>query len=172
MDVALLVLRLVVGLYLFGHGAQKLFGWFGGYGLAGTEGFITKLRFRPARLWTINAALTETVGGLLLVLGFLNPIGSLLIIAAMATAIFSVHLGKGWFNTGGGPELPITNIAGAIAVGLAGAGRYSLDSWFGISLPEPAVGIVGLVLVLLGIVFSFVTRAPQPTESQAPQPTT
>src|SRR6266487_2161319 len=110
MDVGLLVLRVIVGLYLFGHGSQKLFGWFGGSGLA------------------------EAVGGLLLLLGLLSPLGSLAIIASMLVAIFTVHLGKGLFTMTGGPELPLTNIAAAIAVALAGPGRYAMDSWLGISL--------------------------------------
>ena|SRR5690349_2502496 len=158
MDVALLILRIVVGLYLFGHGAQKLFGWLGGPGFAGTTGFMGQLGFRPARLWALNAGLAETAGGLLLLLGFLTPLGSLAIGAAMLTAIATAHLGRGWFNTTGGPELPLTNLAVAAAVAIAGAGRFSLDAWLGISLPEPAVGVVGLVLVLLGVAAALLSR--------------
>jgi len=162
MDVALLVVRVVVGLYLLGHGGQKLFGWLGGPGLAGTEGFMQHLGFRPVRLWALNAALAETVGGLLLALGLLNPLGSLAIAAAMLVAIATVHLGKGWFTTTGGPELPLTNVAVAAAVGIAGPGRFALDSWLGISLPEPVIGIVGVVLVVLGVAGALLSRRTQP----------
>jgi putative oxidoreductase len=168
MDVALLVLRVVVGLYLFGHGAQKLFGWFGGPGLAGTEGWLRSVGFRPARLWALNAGLAEAAGGALLVLGFLNPIGSLAIAAAMLVAIIAVHLGKGLFAATGGPELPVVNLAAVAAVALAGTGRYGLDSWLGISLPEPVVGIAGLVLVLLGVAVSLLSRQTQPAGQQQP----
>src|SRR6266536_3181332 len=158
MDVGLLVLRVIVGLYLFGHGSQKLFGWFGGPGLAGTEGMVRSLGFRPTRLWALNSGLAEAVGGLLLLLGLLSPLGSLAIIASMLVAIFTVHLGKGLFTMTGGPELPLTNIAAAIAVALAGPGRYAMDSWLGISLPEPATGIVASVLVLLGVAAALLSR--------------
>jgi putative oxidoreductase len=168
MDVGLLVLRLIVGLYLFGHGTQKLFGWFGGPGMAGTEGFVRSLGFRPPKVWAINVALAETVGGLLLVLGLLNPLGSLAIAGAMLVAIVTVHLGKGLFAMTGGPELPLVNIAGAVAVALAGPGRYSLDSWLGISLPEPAVGIVLTVLTLLGVGVALLSRRPQPADQAQP----
>lgn len=164
MDIALLVLRVVVGLYLFGHGAQKLFGWFGGPGQAGTAGFMSMLGFRPARFWALGAGLAEAVGGLLLALGLLNPLGSLGVIAAMLVATFSVHLGKGAFNATGGPELPLTNVAVAVAVAVAGPGRYSLDSLLGVALPEPAFGVVFAVLTLLGVAAALLTRrtAPEP----------
>jgi putative oxidoreductase len=168
MDVALLVLRIVVGLYLFGHGAQKLFGWFGGPGLAGTEGWLRSIGFRPARLWALNAGLAEAAGGALVALGLLNPIGSLAIAAAMIVAIVTAHLGKGWFAMTGGPELPLVNLAAVAAVALAGPGRYALDSWFGIALPEPAIGIVGIVLVALGVAVSLLSRQTRPAEQAQP----
>src|SRR6266511_1067257 len=87
-DLALLGLRLVVGGLLFGHGAQKLFGWFGGPGLAGTIAYMgAQFRLRPAALWATIAALSEFGGGLLLAVGLLSPLGSVAIIAAMLTAI-------------------------------------------------------------------------------------
>jgi putative oxidoreductase len=168
MDVALLVLRVVVGLYLFGHGTQKLFGWLGGPGFAGTEGIMRKLGFRPTRIWALNAGLTETLGGLLLLLGLLNPLGSLGIAAAMLVAIPTVHLGKGWFGMTGGPEMPVINLAVVAAVAIAGAGRYSLDALLGISLPEPVIGIVGLALVLLGVAGALLSRRAAGAQAQQP----
>src|SRR5450759_3969063 len=81
-DIGLLTLRLVVGLYLFGHGTQKLFGWFGGPGLRGHAQNMTRLGFRPAALWA-TASTAGEIGGLLLALGFLSPLGSLGVAASM-----------------------------------------------------------------------------------------
>src|SRR5579884_1477878 len=104
MAIGLLILRVVVGLYLFGHGMKKLFGWFGGHGLAGTASFFETLGFRPARFWALAGGLAETVGGILFVLGFLNPLGALAIAAMMATAIMVPHWSKGIWNINGGFE--------------------------------------------------------------------
>jgi putative oxidoreductase len=170
MNVALLVLRIVVGLYLIGHGTQKLFGWWGGTGIAGFGAGLSRMRFRPARFWAVVAGLAESVGGLLLALGLLSPLGSLAIVAAMLVATFAVHWGKGLFVGTGGPELPIINMAVAVAVAIAGPGRYSLDSWLGISLPEPAVGAVLAVLTLLGVGVAFITRRPAAATASNPSP--
>src|SRR2546423_12274188 len=111
MDLGLLILRLVVGAALAAHGSQKLFGWFGGGGLTGTAGFIEMLGFRPARFWALMAGLGEFGGGLLLVAGLLSPLGSLGGIAAMLVATITAHWSKGFWNSDGGYELPLTNIA-------------------------------------------------------------
>src|SRR5262249_34048308 len=141
MDVGLLLLRVVVGAYLTVHGTQKLFGWFGGPGQAGTRGFMKMLGFRPAGPWAVVSGPREAGGGLLLLLGLLDPLGTLGVVAAMTTAIFAAHWRHGPMNTDGGYELPLTNVAVALAVGLAGPGRYSLDALLGIALPEPITGI-------------------------------
>ena len=158
-DLAALILRLVVGLLMFGHGAQKLFGWFGGYGLAGTSGFFgDQLRLRPAKLWTVVAGLSEA-GGLLFALGLLNPLGSLGIIAAMLMAIILVHWPRLWVSDNGG-EYQLVLMAVATAVALAGPGAYSLDPALGTALPTPVAFVIGLVLVLLGVLAALATRAP------------
>src|SRR5438034_7872907 len=102
MDMAILVLRLVVGLYLFGHGAQKLFGWFGGGGLKGTFAMVERMRFRPPVLWGLGVALGETLGGTLLALGLLTPLGSISIIAVMVVASIAAHWKNGIWATKGG----------------------------------------------------------------------
>ena len=166
MDIALLVLRLVVGLYLFGHGSQKLFGWFGGYGLKGTAGFFgSALGFRPAGLWTLLAGLSEAGGGLLMALGFLSPLGPLGVAAAMLVAIFAVHWPKGVWAQNGGYELPLTNLAAAVALALTGPGAVSLDAALGIALPEPLTLMAGSALALLGVVVALATRQ-QPAQSR------
>lgn len=153
-DAGLLILRVVVGLLLFGHGAQKLFGWFGGYGLKGTTGWIGSMGMQPAAVWAFLAGLSEMGGGLLLAIGFLNPLGPLGIVAAMAVATIKVHWTKGIWAGNGGMELPLTNIAAALAVAFAGPGAYSLDALLGASLPEPVTLVAGLVLVAAGVVAS------------------
>jgi len=132
MDIALLLVRLI-GLGLAAHGAQKLFGWFGGYGLAGTAGFMESLGFRPGRLFATAAGLSELIGGLLLVLGLAGPIGPMLIIATMIVAIGSVHLQHGFFGQNGGYELPLTNIALVFLLAFTGFGGISLDAALGIA---------------------------------------
>src|SRR5215217_2011540 len=100
-DLALLLVRVVVGLLMAGHGAQKLFGWFGGPGLAGITGWLGSTGMRPAGFWAFMAGLSEFGGGLLLALGLLSPLGALGIIAAMIMAIIKGHWGKGiWAHSG------------------------------------------------------------------------
>lgn len=127
MDVALLLLRLTVGLYLAGHGAQKLFGWFKGHGLRGTGAWLESQGFHPGGFWAALAGLSEFGGGLLLTLGFLSPLGSIGIGSAILVAIIKAHWPKVWAAEGGF-EHPLINLVVALAVGLIGPGRYSLDA--------------------------------------------
>ncbi len=150
-DIGLLALRVVVGGLLMGHGAQKLFGLFGGPGIAGTAAWFATLGLRPARPWALLAGLAEFVGGMLLVLGLGGPLGALSLLAPMLVAIFKVHLPNGLWNENGGLEFPLTNIAAALVLALSGSGRYSLDALLGIALPMPATFVGGLLLVLVGV---------------------
>lgn len=169
MDTALLILRIVVGLYVAAHGAQKLFGWFGGPGLKGTEGFLGgMLGFRPARLWAPAVAVAETGGGLLMVLGFLNPLGPIGVSTSMVTATVVVHWSKGPWGSEGGYEQTLTNLAVAAAIAVAGAGRYSLDGLLGISLPA-WLSIVIAVLALAGVLTAIIGRR-VPVQEAPPQP--
>ena len=165
MEYGLLLLRLVVGLTLAAHGAQKLFGWFGGYGLAGTGGWLESLGFRPGRLQATLAGSGELFGGLLLALGLLTPIGAALIIAVMFVASRTVHRGKGFFATAGGSELVF--VLGAVALGLAitGPGRLSLDAALGIDYSPTQGAAAALLLGLLGGVGALVTRTRAPAEA-------
>ena len=134
-DAALLALRLATGGLLAGHGAQKLFGWFGGHGFAGTAQWLESMGLRPGKWWAAGAGLAEFGGGMLTALGLFNPLGPIGITAAMGAATAKVHWGKPIWVTEGGAEFPLTNAAVALAIALAGPGRYSLDRVFGIRLP-------------------------------------
>src|SRR5262245_2195783 len=126
MDTTMLVIRVVFGLALAGHGAQKLFGWFGGYGIKGTGGFFEAIGFRPGALFAIAAGLSELCGGVLIAAGLLTPVGAAAVLSAMLVAMISVHWKNGFFATGNGIELPFLYAVAAVAVAWAGAGAYSL----------------------------------------------
>src|SRR5690242_17365309 len=104
-DFALLILRATLGPLIAGHGAQKLFGWFDGPGLQKATGLMESLGLRPGKPWAIFGSACEFGGGLLTLLGFLNPIGPLCVIGAMSMATFKAHWGKPIWATKGGPEL-------------------------------------------------------------------
>jgi putative oxidoreductase len=149
-DLARLLVRLVLGGLLAGHGAQKLFGWFGGPGPEGTRGMMEKLELRPAKPWAFLAGASEFGGGILTALGALSPIGPLAIIGSMTMATATVHWGKPIWVTSGGAELPVTNIAVAGAIALVGPGRVSVDHALGIRLPA-WIGIAGVAVIALSV---------------------
>jgi putative oxidoreductase len=151
MAYGLLLLRVVAGGTIFAHGAQKLFGWFGGHGLRGTAGFLEGLGFRPALPLTFLAGLAET-GGLLFAAGFLTPLAALGMTIVMLNAIAVVHWSKGFFNGNGGLEFPLLLATVAVAVSAIGPGRFSLDralgwddnlsgAWWGVGVAVVAIAI-------------------------------
>jgi putative oxidoreductase len=150
--IGLLILRLAFGLTVAAHGAQKLFGWFGGSGLAGFGGALEKMNIRPSAPFALLAGLGEFAGGLLIALGFLSPAGPLMVAGTMAVAIVTVHLKKGFFNGKGGYEFPLLIGVGSVALSITGPGPYSLDGALRLSLPEPATWIVFAVLAAGGVV--------------------
>ncbi len=167
MDIALLVIRLIVGLAIARHGAEKLFGWFGGYGIAGTAGFFEQLGWRPGTLFVLGAAGAELGGGLLTVLGLGGPIGPALIVMVMVVAIFSVHISKGFAQAGGGYELNTMYVAAALAAAFA-PGAYTLDRVLGIGAgwsPAAAWSAIGIAIVLA--VLNLLARRPAPAEQAA-----
>lgn len=168
MATALLIARLLLGGAIFAHGAQKLFGWFGGYGIKGMGGFMESLGFRPGALFATAAALGEVGGGLLTVLGLGGPIGPALIITVMIVAILTVHLPKGFWATNGGYELNLMNIAGSLFVSFAGFGAYSLDGVFGIAgvwddVSRWVVVGIGVLLALANMAVRRTAHRTQPT---------
>ncbi|MFF4317946.1 DoxX family membrane protein [Streptomyces sp. NPDC001568] len=135
-DLALLALRTGTGAVLMAHGTQKLFGWFGGAGLDGTAAGMERMGFTPGRQSAVAAALGEAGGGALLVLGLATPAAGAAAAGAMAGAV-AVHAPAGFFAQEGGYEYPAFLGFTAAAVGLAGAGRYSVDHATGHTFDRP-----------------------------------
>ena len=131
MDIAsigLLVIRVVLGLTFAAHGAQKLFGWFGGHGIDGTGGFFESVGIKPGKPMAVLAGLGELGGGLFFALGLLTPLAALVITATMLVAIFTVTGKNGYWITANGYEYNVAIIAVAVGVALTGAGAYSVDA--------------------------------------------
>lgn len=164
-DLGLLIIRLTIGLLLAGHGSQKLFGWFGGYGLQGTGNWIETLGLRPGSRWAVLAAFGEFGGGLLTALGLFHPIGPLLTLGPMSVATGTVHAGKPIWVTEGGAELPVTNMAVATGLTLAGPGRFSLDHLLGIKLP-PFLVVLSALGVMIGIAVTLGSRTTTEKEKE------
>ena len=171
-DIGLLILRLAVGGLLAGHGSQKLFGWFSGPGLKGVAAWLESMGLKPGTPWATAASVSEFGGGVLTTLGFLHPLGPLGTMGAMIMATAKAHWGKPIWVTEGGAELPVTNMATALALTLTGPGRFSLDYVLGIRLPRAlviAIAIVEAIMVAIGIVSR---PTPPPTPSTEKQATT
>lgn len=163
----LLIGRLVLGLLIAGHGAQKLFGWFGGHGLRGTGRFFETLGYRPGRLFAAAAGLTEMTGGLLIAFGFLGPVGPALVVSVMIVAAISVHWRHGIYAASNGIEMPLLYATGAIALALTGHGLYSLDAITGLSQIWTPALVIGVLLVgAIGAVANLLTRRPAVTLSR------
>ncbi len=166
MSIAFLIVRLILGLGLAAHGSQKLFGWFGGGGVAGTGKFFEGLGFRPGVAFALMAGLGETVGGLLTLLGLGGALGPVLIVTVMLVAIATVHIGNGFFNSNGGWELPASNIAAALALAFAGPGSYSLDAALGLSfLYNPLHVWYALGAAVIVAALNVLARRPAPSGS-------
>lgn len=150
MDTGLLLLRVLIGLLLAAHGAQKLFGWFSGHGLRGTADFLESLGWRPGRAFAIMLGAAEVAGGLTLAMGVGTPLGAGVIIAVLANAAWIVHRPQGLWNTNGGYEYPLVLIGGALTMALTGPGRFSIDHLLGWTLSPVAGAALALGIGLIG----------------------
>jgi putative oxidoreductase len=131
MGYGILLVRVVLGLTMAGHGAQKLFGWWGGPGLRGTAGWLGSLRFRGPLATAALVGAAELGGGVLLALGLLTPLGSVAIASVMLAAIALVHWRNGFWNGNGGIEFNLLVLAVAVGLAATGGGRFSLDDAIG-----------------------------------------
>ena len=153
-NAGLLALRAGVGGVLVAHGVQKLFGWFGGHGLAGTGAAFEQMGFRPGRQSALAAGLGEAGGGVLIALGLATPVAGAAAAGTMIPAA-AVHAPKGFFAAGGGYEYPAMLGVSAAALTLMGPGDWSLDGVLKHRLNRPwmsAVAIIASSAVSLAIV--------------------
>lgn len=155
MKLGLSLLRIIVGALFFGHGTQKLQGWFGGHGLDGTGRFFEQLGLKPGKRHATAAGAAEAAGGALLAAGLLTPFAAAALTGTMATAIKTVHGPKGPWVTEGGYEYNLVLMAAVFALTDAGPGALSLDRALGLELDGPgwalfelAAGLAGSALVL------------------------
>lgn len=164
----LLLARLIVGLMMVGHSGQKLFGWLGGYGLAGTAGFFEQLGFRPGRLFVVTASLAEMLSGILIALGLFGPVGPALLLSVMIVAAVSVHWKNGLFAATNGIEVPLLYATTAVALGFIGYGAFSLDAVLGIDHAwTPALKAVVLAVGAVGGVLHLLARRSATVEAAA-----
>jgi putative oxidoreductase len=158
MSYGLLLLRVVIGAAIFAHGAQKLFGWFGGHGVRNTGAFFGSLGWRFPTLMALLAGLGEA-SGLSFAFGFLTPLAALGIATVMLNAIVAVHWKNGFFNGNGGIEFPLVLGTVAVAVAATGPGRFSIDNaigwadnisglWWGVGVVAAAAAISFLTLIV------------------------
>jgi len=174
MSVGRVLLRTTVGGLFIGHGTQKLFGWFDGYGIDNTAQMFGSLGLRPAKAHAVAAGLAESGGGAALVLGAGTPFASSVLISTMLTAIRTVHGRNGPWVTSQGWEYNAVLIAAAVAVADAGPGRPSVDAALGNELEGPGWALLALALGVLGAAGAqavsslFPEPEPEPTPEPAP----
>ena len=154
--VGLLVIRVVIGGVVVAHGLQK-FGFLGGHGQQGTIQFLEGgLGFRPGWFWALVVGLAEAVGGALMVIGFLGPIGPLAVAADLFVAMVAVHWAKGFWNMAGGIEFTLALVGASIGLALTGFGAVSVDALIGLTYSEwvlvgwAAAMAIGAAVALVG----------------------
>jgi putative oxidoreductase len=176
MKIGRLILRLAVGGLFVGHGTQKLFGWFGGYGPDATGQFFESLGLRPGKRHAIAAGAAEAGGGALLVLGAATPLASAALIATMLTAIHRVHLKNGPWVSDQGYEYNVVLIAAAATLAEIGPGSPSIDGARGSQMHGPKWAALALLLGALGaagakaVADAAPAPEPQPEPESAPAP--
>ena len=164
-SLGLLVLRLVVGLTMAAHGAQKVFGWWSGPGIGGWTAAMERMRFRPARFFAWLSAAAELMGGLLLAVGLLTPLAAAVLVGQSAVIIGHVHGPKGFWNRNSGFEFPLALVGGAVSIGLIGAGALSVDAAIGLRFDDAVRAALLVVGALGGIAALAVPRLAKKEDS-------
>jgi putative oxidoreductase len=167
MSYGILLLRLVVGVAFVGHGTQKLFGWFGGYGPQGTGGFFASKGYRASVLMAVVAGLAEAGGGTLLALGFATPLAAALLATVMINAIAAVTFKKAFML---GSELELIYLTIAVSLAATGPGRFSIDHAIGWDDDISGVwwGVAALGVALVVSFLSLTLGRTRPMEVQEP----
>jgi putative oxidoreductase len=172
MKLGRLLLRVVVGGYFFGHGTQKLFGWFGGHGPDATGQFFEAIGLRPGKRHAVAAGAAEAGGGALLVLGAATPLAASVLTATMITAINRVHLAKGPWVSDGGYEYNLVLIAAVLSLAETGPGSPSIDDARGSTMHGPKWAFLALLLGALGAAGAHIVAESAPAPEPAPEPAT
>ncbi len=173
MKIGRLLLRLTVGGFFFGHGTQKLFGWFGGHGLDATANMFESLGMRPGRRNAVAAGVAEAAGGAAVAVGFATPLAAGALTSVMLTAIHRVHLKNGPWVTSGGYEYNAVLIAAVLALAEVGPGNLSLDHALGADRSGPGAAVAAAAIGVAGAVGAHQLAArspapPEPTQAAAP----
>ena len=170
MDIGLLLLRLVVGTTLAAHGAQKLFGWFGGPGLAGAGAGLESLGFTPGRRHALMAGLVETGGGLLLAIGLATPLAAAIVASVMIVAAVSAHLPRGFFAQNGGFEYTLVLGTSGLVLAFTGPGTISADALLGWQVAGTQWGAAALAIAVIGAAGQLAQRRTAPSSAHAASP--
>jgi putative oxidoreductase len=162
MDLGILLLRMTVGIAMAGHGAQKVFGWFGGYGPDGTGQFMEAMGFRPGRRHALAAGYVELAAGLFLAIGLLTPLAAAMIVSVMIVAAATVHWKNGFFVTSNGYEFNLVLGVAALSIAFTGPGAFSLDSAIGFTPSGAGWGLGAAVVAVLGAIGQLAQRQTAP----------
>jgi putative oxidoreductase len=168
MKIGRLLLRLTVGSLFFGHGTQKLFGWFGGHGIDATANMFDSIGMRPGQRNAVAAGLAEAGGGAGIALGLATPLSAATLTSVMLTAINRVHLKNGPWVTNGGYEYNIVLIAAVLALVEVGPGELSLDHLLGNERTGPTWTLVALALGVAGAIGAHIAAESQPAPVESP----
>ena len=171
MSYGLLLLRIVLGGIMAAHGAQKLFGWWGGPGMQGTAGMCTSFAYRFPFLMACGLASAEFGGGLALATGFLTPLGALAVTVVMLNAVYLIHWAKGFWASNGGYEFNLLIAGAAVALAAMGPGRFSIDRAIGwddsITGLWWALGVAGVAAIVAFLTLTAGRRHPKVAEAPA-----
>jgi putative oxidoreductase len=165
MAAGLLILRVVVGALLVGHGTQKLFGWFGGHGPRVTGAFFELLGYRPGVLFAVIAGLAEAGGGMILAVGLLTPLAGAAVVGVMLNAASSLR-GRGPWVLNGGWEYTVVLATVGASIALTGPGSVSADHALGLDW-STAAGIGGVAIGVIAAIATLVLRQPIPAQPDA-----